>query len=108
MKILLILSSCLLLLSACVTSATKTTAISLGMTKPEVIAILGQPHSASANDGREFLTFMVSGRWAPPLNPNAKAFADTYIVSFRDGKVDAYGRPAELPEEVRMKVQQVK
>lgn len=86
-----------LLLASCVTSSEKLSEISLGMSKADVIAVLGQPKSISAKTGGvELLRYQLSGRNAPPLNPNAKAFADGYTVQLINGKVVAFGRDDEF------------
>ena len=86
-----------LLLAGCVTSSKRLSEISLGMNKTEVIAVLGEPQSVSARAGGiELLRYQLSGRNAPPLNPNSKVFADGYSVQLIDGKVVAYGRDDEF------------
>jgi hypothetical protein len=86
-----------LLLVGCVTSSKKLSEVSLGMTKTEVIAVLGQPKSVSARrGGTEILRYQLSGRDAPLLTPNRKEFADGYTVQLIDGKVVAYGRDDEF------------
>lgn len=84
-------------LAGCVTSADKLSLISLGMTRTQVVEILGKPASVSARgDGSELLRYQLSGRYAPPLNPNAKQFADGYTIQLHNGKVVAYGRDDEF------------
>ena len=85
------------LFAGCVASASKISQISLGMTKAQVVVILGQPKSVSARaDGTELLRYELSGRNAPLLNPNAKNFSDGYTVQLHSGKVVAYGRDDEF------------
>jgi predicted component of type VI protein secretion system len=98
MRIMLFLVGfCVLLVTGCVTSTRKLSELSLGMTKPQVIQVLGEPHSVSAHpDGSELLRFQLSGRDAPLLNPNAKRFADGYTVQLFQGKVVAFGRDDEF------------
>ena len=87
----------LLLFAGCVTSSEKLSEVSLGMTKTEVIAVLGQPKSVSARmGGIEILRYQLSGRDAPLLTPNRIEFADGYTVQLIDGKVVAYGRDDEF------------
>jgi hypothetical protein len=87
----------LFLTIACVTSSKKLTEISIGMTKPQVITILGEPKSVSGrNDGTELLRYQLSGRSAPIGNPNGRQFADGYTIQFFQDKVVAYGRDDEF------------
>jgi hypothetical protein len=57
---------------------------------------LGTPASVSSHDNYELLRYQLSGRKAPPLNPNHRGFADGYTVKFKSGKVVAYGRDDEF------------
>ncbi len=66
------------------------------MSKQQVIQILGNPASVSSHDSYELLRYQLSGRNAPPLNPNHRGFADGYTVKFKSGKVVAYGRDDEF------------
>lgn len=85
------------LFAGCVASASKIGQLSIGMTKSQVVEILGQPKSVSArSDGTELLRYELSGRNAPLLNPNGKNFSDGYTVQFHSGKVVAYGRDDEF------------
>jgi hypothetical protein len=93
-----------LLLLGCVTSSRKLSDISTGMSKAEVIQILGRPKSTSAHDGCELLRYQLSGRYAPPLNPNHPMFADGYTVQLCAGKVVAFGRDDEF-QAVRVKME---
>jgi hypothetical protein len=70
--------------------------ISLGMDKPQIVAILGKPGSVTVRAGYEDYHYQLSGRHAPPLNPNGAAFSEDYIVRFKGGQVDSYGRADEL------------
>lgn len=91
-----LLVAAVFVLSGCVTSAKKLSLVSLGMTKAQVVEILGEPASVSARPDGELLRYQLSGRYAPPLNPNAKQFADGYTIQLVDGKVVAYGRDDEF------------
>lgn len=83
-------SLCLLvLILGCKSTVQNVNQLSAGMTKAEVVALLGEPKSSmSPGNGVEVLTFKLTKsrayRLAVPLHPE-------YIVRFVAGKVDAYG-----------------
>lgn len=83
MKTLLLLS---VVLTGCV-SATRLNTVSLGMSKQEVVQIMGTPQSTSAADGVEYLRY--------PLADERNAYSP-YFIRLRDGKVDAYGREGDF------------
>jgi Short C-terminal domain/SmpA / OmlA family len=97
MKTKLTLLACALigaLLAGCAT-ASKLNDIRVGMTKSDVIAILGTPDSTSAQANVEYLTYYLAadngsyGREA--------AYVDQpYMVRLVDGKVESFGREFQL------------
>lgn len=83
-----------LLVMGCATS-NRMNKISIGMTKEQVIAAMGQPTSTRATAGVEYLEYklresgdLVAGTWT---EPNRK-----YYVRLRDGRVDAYGNMGDI------------
>ncbi|MFN9663800.1 MAG: hypothetical protein ACK57I_09750, partial [Akkermansiaceae bacterium] len=54
------------------------------------------PPTETTHHNYELLRYQLSGRKAPPLNPNHRGFADGYTVKFKSGKVVAYGRDDEF------------
>lgn len=58
--------------------------LSVGMTKDEVLDILGSPDSTSAKGGAEYLSYMLHDG---PLG----ASANDYMVKLVNGKVDSFG-----------------
>lgn len=77
-----------LLLAGCETSA-KLNTIRIGMTKDEVLSILGTPDSTSAQANVEYMTYYLTadsgyGRDQP------------YMVRLVSGKVESFGRFAQL------------
>ena len=79
------------LFAGCTMTADKLNNIKIGMTKDQVIAILGTPDSTSAQANIEYLTYyLVSdtsyGRDLP------------YSVRLVDGKVESFGRFAQLSD----------
>ena len=81
-----VLSLVAILFTGCKTgwiNARKMNQLSLGMTKPEVVKLLGEPHSSEARDG-------VNKVWY--LEDEGSYKHQPYYVEFKDGKVTAYGR----------------
>ena len=63
--------------------------LSLGMTKPEVVSIMGRPDSTSApGDGVEILHYKLSPQGGPFMN----LVTEDYFVKMVNGKVDSYGK----------------
>ena len=58
------------------------TRISLGMTKPEVVRLLGEPKSVAARENAETLNYVEDKGWW---------VFDHYFIRFVDGKVESYG-----------------
>jgi Small protein A (tmRNA-binding) len=77
----------MLLIVGCATSH-KINKISFGMTKQQVIEVLGPPVSTSAKSGVEYLNYRFS-------ETDDDAFFDIttpYFVRIVDGKLESYGR----------------
>lgn len=62
--------------------------INLGMTKQEVIAVMGQPISTSAQGDTEYLRYR--------LFEPATAWSFIYFVRLIDGKVESYGQVGDF------------
>lgn len=78
-------------MSACAT-AEKIGGIHLGMTKQEVIAVMGPPASVSAQGRSEYLNYALS-------ETDDQAFYGVtrpYYVRLIDGRVDSYGRTGDF------------
>lgn len=73
-------------------TARKMNALSLGMTKADVIDSLGSPASTSATEGVEFLNYSF------PENDSDAMYgiARPYFVKLKDGKVVAYGKRGDF------------
>ena len=67
--------------------------VSLGMTKQQVIEVLGNPNSTSAMQGKEFMNYLFTEN-CPPLANGCASTA--YFVRLIGGKVDAYGRHGDF------------
>lgn len=85
MRVITILTT-VLFLSACAT-ASNMNKLSLGMTKPEVIRVMGTPDSSAAQGGAEYLEYQhleYIGHYA------------YFFVRLANGKVDAYGKKGDF------------
>lgn len=87
----LLFSVIALLLVGCASPGKKLSGVSTGMTKSEVISILGKPTSVSASGAVELLNYS--------LNANRALFTtdwDDYFVRLVNGRVESYGRRGDL------------
>lgn len=77
--------------TACATAG-KISGVRLGMTKQEVIAVMGQPASVSAQGRSEYLNYSLS-------ETDDQAFygiTRPYYVRLIDGRVESYGRTGDF------------
>jgi len=84
--------SVILLLAALFTgcaTADKLNNLHIGMSKDQVIAIMGQPDSTSAQANIEYLTYYLA-------NDSSYGGDQPYMVRVVDGKVESYGRAFQL------------
>lgn len=88
MKKLLVVLLCLGL-CGCAT-AKKLNLISIGMSKGDVIKVMGKPTTSSAIEGTEYLNYQ--------LSQSAIEFeqVEPYYVCIKDGKVFSYGRKGDF------------
>ena len=82
--ILFILSG---LVFGCAGSAKKINNVTLGMTQPEVIDVMGAPNYSSVREDVEILNYKLT---------SAGLFTDAYIVRIKQGKVDLFGRRGDF------------
>jgi hypothetical protein len=94
MKRLLSVLIPLLVLTGCTTvhNSRLLNRISIGMTKPEVIGVMGQPDSVAAQSGVEYLRYDL---YPPPPYWEA-ARKEAYFVRIVNGKVESYGRMGDF------------
>src|SRR5258708_5415333 len=85
----------LVFLLGCYAPSTQMNRISLGMTKAEVIKLLGPPHSVSGTTGVEYLNYEFS-KTQSHLAGTALDPHGTYFVRLHDGKVDAFGEKGDF------------
>ena len=80
-----------LALAGCATSG-KINTINIGMTKDEVIKVMGKPVSISAKGGTEYLNYKLS-----ETDDDAfRGWTSPYYVRIINGKVDSYGRTGDF------------
>lgn len=72
----------------CATTANRLNKISIGMTKPEVIDLLGDPVSVSATNSVEYLNY----QFTETRNDIIYKREHPYFVRIVSGKVESYGK----------------
>jgi len=75
------------LVIGCAGSAKKINNVTLGMTKPEVVEVMGEPDYSSVREGVEILNYKLTSN---------SLFTDAYIVRIKQGKVDLFGRRSDF------------
>lgn len=81
------------LVTSCATPSSNLNRLSVGMSKAEVVQILGTPESTRANRAVEFLVFNLRERIARPGEAIAPiGIEEKYFVKLIEGKVESYGR----------------
>ena len=78
-------------MSACAT-ANKISGVHLGMTKQEVIAVMGSPVSVSAQGRSEYLNYAL----AETSDDVMYGITRPYSVRLIDGRVESYGRTGDF------------
>lgn len=75
-------------------AASDINSVSLGMSKEDVIKLMGKPESTSEIDGTEYLEYKV-----PETGENRSNVANmSYVVWIKEGRVNSYGRfPKSYP-----------
>jgi hypothetical protein len=61
--------------------------VQLGMTKPEVIAVMGEPNYSSVREDVEILNYKLR---------TDGIFADDFIIRLKQGKVDLFGKRGDF------------
>ena len=75
-------------LAGCATNSTKLNDVRIGMPKNEVVALLGQPDTKSAQANIEYLTYYMSN--------DSNGREQPYMVRLVDSKVESFGRFIQL------------
>lgn len=79
------------LLTGCAT-ANKISGVQLGMTKDEVVRVMGKPASVSAQGGSEYLNYALSETGDDAF----RGWTEPYYVRLVNGKVESYGRTGDF------------
>jgi hypothetical protein len=66
--------------------------VSTGMTKAEVVSVMGQPDSTAAKDGVEYMNYRLA---TSALDFDGSDTSD-YFVRFVNGRVDAFGHKGDF------------
>ena len=75
------------LIWGCAGTATRLDEIQLGMTRDEVIHVMGRPTHVSARENVVFLNYRLRSQ---------SFFTDEYFVRLTEGKVDLFGRRGDF------------
>jgi hypothetical protein len=81
-------------LVGCATSSTALNHVSVGMTKAQVVAIVGEPQSTRANQGVEYLIYKLGEGFS--LHNAPHQVQDLYFVRITRGFVDSYGKVGDF------------
>jgi hypothetical protein len=82
----------ILVLTGCASTAKRLNRVSVGMSKPEVFDVLGDPDSVKAADKTEVLVYGSNDFWA--VEPGH--YHGEYWVVLEGGKVAKYGKPGDF------------
>lgn len=87
----ILFGSALLLLSAgCASHATRLDQIQVGMTRFQVVTLLGEPDAASGRAGVEYLTYY--------LDDASRTRGQPYMLKVVDGRIESFGRYIRLAD----------
>lgn len=99
--LLLLLACFAFLLAGCSGGPSRIEGITEGMTKAEVIAVLGEPRHVSPVAGSDYLTYKV---WRSFWRRAPGNYTDIHYVKFTNGRVVQYGDIRTLPDSTRSKI----
>ena len=92
-----------LLLVGCSAGPSRIEGVEAGMSKAEVIAVLGEPRATSVISGAEYLTFKV---WRSFWRRQPGNYRDVHYVRLAGGRVTEHGDIRTLPESVRSQLKE--
>ena len=84
---MVVLAMLLLFVGGCAGSASIMNNLNVGMTKADVINVLGPPDYTSAKKDTEILCYKLT---------TGGLFKDSYFVIIKEGSVDRYGRQGDF------------
>jgi len=92
-----------LLLVGCSAGPSRIEGVEAGMSKAEVIAVLGEPRATSVISGAEYLTFKV---WRSFWRRQPGNYRDVHYVRLAGGRVTEHGDIRTLPDTVRAQLKE--
>jgi hypothetical protein len=92
MKLLMGIAIVSVLLSGCVGKAGRTSVVHYGMSKQDVIAVMGSPVSVSTHGSSQYLNYAV----CDTDNQTLSGIMRPYVVRLIDGRVEAYGTSGDV------------
>jgi hypothetical protein len=78
----------LVLLASCTATSAKLDSVQLGMDRPAVVAVLGQPDSTSGRGNIQYLTYYLRSEGGAGQQP--------YVIRLVDNRVESFGRFVQL------------
>ena len=78
-----------LALGACAAPRSQTNSLQSGMSKAQVVSILGEPDSSRLRNGDDCLMYSL---WRDFWNRTPGNYSDRYYACFTAGKLSSYGR----------------
>ncbi len=99
--IALLLTCLALLFAGCSGGPSRIEGISEGMTKAEVVAVLGEARTTTTIGGSEYLTYKV---WRSFWRRQPGNYRDIHYVKFTNGRVVQYADLRTLPPETRSRI----
>jgi hypothetical protein len=85
----IILLALALFAAGCLEPASKINGVAIGMTKDQVISVMGSPASITADTNAVYLNYALEEN---PPKLGVPAVATPYAIRLVNGKVDSYGR----------------
>lgn len=92
MKSLIGIAIVSVLLSGCFAKAGRTSGVHYGMSKQEVVAVMGAPVSVSTQGSSQYLNYSVCDTDNQTLN----GIMRPYVVRLMDGRVESYGTAGDV------------
>lgn len=92
-----------LALAGCSAGPSKIEGVYTGMSKAEVVAVLGEPRTTTLIAGSEYLTFKV---WRSFWRRQPGNYRDVHYVRLSQGRVTEHGDLRTLPEAVRSQIKE--
>ena len=92
MKSLIGIAIVSVLLSGCFANAGRTSGVHYGMSKQEVVAVMGAPVSVSTHGSSQYLSYSVCDTDNQTLN----GIMRPYVVRLIDGRVESYGTTGDV------------